>query len=218
MQMNGASSQPARAGADGMSEETAAAGRWDKNVALAISQVASPPVLLAAAMAVRAAVTRDIVAWFWAAVYVCCAVPVPVIYLLRQIRHETVADLEIGRREERLRPQLVTVAFLGIAWIALLVGSAPAPMSNLAGILWIQAALILVVTIFWKISVHCATAAVVGMLTWSLFDAALPALLGVAVMAWSRWRLGRHTLAQTVGGILLGIAVFMLAFRATPAL
>jgi membrane-associated phospholipid phosphatase len=216
--MNGVSSQPAQAGADGMSEDTAVGRRWDKGVALAISQVASPPVLLAAAMAVRAAVTRDTVAWFWAAVYVCCAVPVPVIYLLRQIHHETVADLEIGRREERLRPQLVMAAFLGIAWIALLAGSAPAPMSNLAGILWIQAALILVVTIFWKISVHCATAAVVGMLTWSLFDAALPALLGVTVMAWSRWRLGRHTLAQTVGGILLGIAVFMLAFRATPAL
>ncbi len=91
-------------------------------------------------------------------------------------------------------------------------------MSNLAGILWIQAALILVVTIFWKISVHCATAAVVGMLTWSLFDAALPALLGVAVMAWSRWRLGRHTVAQTVGGVLLGIAVFLLAFRSASTL
>lgn len=216
--MRGVPPQPARAGVDGMGEAAVVGRQWDRSVALAISQVASPPVLLAAAMAVQAAVTRDTVAWFWAAVYVCCAVPVPVIYLLRQIRHETVADLEIGRREERLRPQLVMAAFLGIAWIALLAGSAPAPMSNLAGILWIQAALILVVTIFWKISVHCATAAVVGMLTWSLFDAALPALLGVAVMVWSRWRLGRHTFAQTMGGVLLGIAVFLLAFRSASTL
>jgi membrane-associated phospholipid phosphatase len=215
--MNGASSQPAHASTDGMSEATAANKRWDKSVALAISQVASPPVLLAAAMAVQAAVTRDTVAWFWAAVYVACAVPVPVFYLLRQIRHETVSDLHIDRREERLRPQLVTVAFLGLAWIALLVGSAPAPMSNLAGILWIQAAVILVVTIFWKISVHGATAAVAGMLTWHLFGAALPALLGVATIAWSRWRLGRHTVAQTVGGVLLGIAVFLLAFRSASS-
>ncbi len=216
--MDGASSQPARAGIDGMSEATAVGRRWDKRVALAISQVASPPVLLAAAMAVQAAVTRNVVAWFWAAVYVCCAVPVPVIYLLGQIRHETVADLEIGRREERLRPQLVMAAFLGIAWIALLVGSAPAPMSNLAGILWIQAAVILVVTILWKISVHCATAAVVGMLTWRLFGAALPPILGVAIIAWSRWRLGRHTIAQTLGGVLLGIGVFLLAFRSAAPL
>lgn len=201
-----------------MSEAIVAGRQWDKNVALAISQVASPPVLLAAAMAVQAAVTRDTVAWFWAAVYVCCAVPIPVIYLLRQIRHETVADLEIGRREERLRPQLVMAAFLGIAWIALLVGSAPAPMSNLAGILWIQATVILVVTILWKISVHCATAAVVGMLAWRLFGAAVPALLGVTIMTWSRWRLGRHTLAQTVGGVLLGVAVFLLAFRSASTL
>jgi hypothetical protein len=211
--MDGTSSQPARAGADGMSEATAVDRRWDKSVALAISQVASPPVLLAAAMAVQAAVTRDTVAWLWAAVYVCCAVPVPVFYLLRQIRHETVADLEIGRREERLRPQLVMTAFLGLAWIALLAGSAPSSMSNLAGILWIQAAVILVVTILWKISVHCATAAVAGMLTWHLFGAAVPALLGVGIIMWSRWRLGRHTVAQTLGGVLLGIAVFRLAIR-----
>lgn len=214
--MDGASSQPAHAGANGMIEATAAGRRWDKSVALAISQVASPPVLLAAAMAAQAAVTRNTVAWFWAAMYVCCAVPVPVMYLLRQISHETVADLEIERREERLRPQLVMTAFLGIAWIALLAGSAPAPMSNLAGILWIQAAVILVVTILWKISVHCATAAVAGMLTWRLFGAAFPAVLGVGVIMWSRWRLGRHTVAQALGGVLLGIAVFLLAFRSAP--
>jgi membrane-associated phospholipid phosphatase len=169
-------------------------------------------------MAVQAAVSHDAVAWFWAAVYVCCAVPVPVVYLLRQVRQETVQDLEIGRREERLRPQLVTAAFLGLAWIALLVGSAPAPLSNLAGILWIQATVILVVTILWKISVHSATAAVAGMLTWRLFGAAAPAALGVGLIAWSRWRLGRHTVAQTVGGILLGVAVFLLVFRAGPTL
>jgi hypothetical protein len=209
--------RPAEAGAEAMTQ-TAEGRRWDKAVATTVSQVASPPVLLAAAMAVQAAVTRDAVAWFWAAVYVCCAVPVPVVYLLRQVRQETVRDLEIGRREERLRPQLVTAAFLGLAWIALLVGSAPAALSNLAGILWIQATVILVVTILWKISVHSATAAVAGMLTWRLFGAAAPAALGVGLIAWSRWRLGRHTVAQTVGGILLGVAVFLLAFRATPAL
>ncbi|MBM3307780.1 MAG: hypothetical protein FJY74_05590 [Candidatus Eisenbacteria bacterium] len=196
--------------------DTTDAKRWDEKVATTVSQVASPPVLLAAAMAIQAAVTGDAVAWFWAAVYVCCAVPVPVAYLLRQIRHETVADLEIGRREERLRPQLVTAAFLGLGWIALLAGSAPAPMSNLAGILWIQATVILVVTILWKISVHCATAAVAGMLTWRLFGAVVPAGLAVAMIAWSRWRLGRHTVAQTLGGILLGIAVFVFAFRSAP--
>lgn len=192
--------------------------RWDTSVATTISQVASPPVLLAAAMAVQAAFVRDASAWFWAAAYVVCAVPVPVAYLLRQIRHETVADLEIGRREERLRPQLVTAAFLGLGWIVLLMGSAPPPMSNLAGILWIQATVILVVTVFWKISVHCATAAVAAMLTWRLFGAAVPAFLGVGVLAWARWRLGRHTLAQVLGGVLLGIAVFLAAFRAGPRL
>jgi len=201
-----------------MDDTAVAARRWDRSLATAISQVASPPVLLSVAMAVQAAVTRDSRAWLWAAVYVCCAVPVPVVFLLRQIRHETVADLEIGRREERLRPQLVTAAFLGLAWIVLLVGSAPPPMSNLAGILWIQATVILVVTVFWKISVHCATAAVAAMLTWRLFGAAVPAFLGVGVMAWSRWRLRRHTPAQILGGILLGIAVFLAAFRAGPRL
>jgi membrane-associated phospholipid phosphatase len=45
---------------------------------------------------------------------------------------------------------------------------------------------------------------------WSLFGVLLPLVIGVPLMAWARVRLRRHTVAQTIAGLLLGLAIFLL--------
>jgi membrane-associated phospholipid phosphatase len=50
--------------------------------------------------------------------------------------------------------------------------------------------------------VHCATAAAFSTLMLHLSGTALPLLVGVPILAWSRVQLRRHTAAQTAAGAL----------------
>jgi len=181
----------------------------DGRIAYVISQVGSPPVLASATMALVASTLSSSRAWMWAGIYVTLAILTPLLYLFWLVRHGRVTDLDVQLREQRMRPLLFTIACNGAAWIVLILGAAPSLMVVLAGVLWVQMSAIFAITLFWKISVHCAAAAVAATLIWSLTGTPLPLLIGVPIIAWSRVHLRRHTVPQTVGGALLGIAVFL---------
>jgi membrane-associated phospholipid phosphatase len=146
-------------------------------------------------------------AWRWAGFEVCVAVLAPLLYLAWLVRHGRVTDLDVQLREQRARPMLFTLGCgaLGLAVLAL--GGAPPLLVTLAGGLWAQMVIILSITLYWKISVHSATAAAAATALLVLFGTPLPWLVGVPLIAWARVRLGRHTLAQTVFGALLGTAI-----------
>jgi membrane-associated phospholipid phosphatase len=110
-----------------------------------------------------------------------------------------------------VRPLIFTVVCAGLAWLVLAQGDAPEQMVALARRLWLLIAVILGITLSWKISVHSAVAASVATLVWSLGGMAVPLLIGVLVVAWSRVRLGRHAVDETVAGALLGLTVFFIA-------
>jgi membrane-associated phospholipid phosphatase len=99
----------------------------------------------------------------------------------------------------------------------LLVGGAPILLLVLTGAGIIQVLLIFLVTLRWKISGHSAAVAGVAVLALMLFGkVAVFFALTVPLVAWSRIRLGRHSLYQTVAGALLGgliIAVALLLYQ-----
>lgn len=185
---------------------------WDERLAYVISQVGSPPVFASAAVTVTASVLSSPQAWMWAAVYVFLAILPPLLYLVWLVRRGRVTDLDVQLREQRRGPLIFSIACAGLAWLVLALGAAPRLMIVLAGALWLQMALIYGITLRWKISVHSAAAAGAAMLVWSLVGMPLPFLIGVPAIAWSRVCLGRHTVAQTVAGALLGAAIFLIAF------
>jgi len=184
---------------------------WDGRLAYVISQVGSPPVLASAAVAVAASVLSSPQAWMWAAVYVSLAILAPLLYLVWLVRRGWVTDLDVQLREQRWRPLIFSIACAGLAWFVLALGAAPSLMVALAGALWLQMVLICGITLCWKISVHSAAAAGAATLVWSLVGTPLPFLIGVPVIAWSRVRLRRHSVAQTIAGALLGVVIFSAA-------
>jgi membrane-associated phospholipid phosphatase len=188
---------------------------WDGRLAYAISQVGSPPVLAIAAFTLTAATASTPGAWAWAGLYAVLAILPPLIYLVWLLHRGQVADLDVQLREERTRPMVFAIACAGIAVLALLMGTAPLEMTLLAAALWVQSVAIFGITLRWKISVHSATAAAAATLMWFLTGALLPLLVGVPVIAWSRVRLRRHTVAQTVAGALLGLAILVATFSLT---
>ena len=144
----------------------------------------------------------------WALVQLSLGVLAPFLHVVQLVRRGDVTDVDVRLRKQRIGPLFVTVACTGLAWMALWIGGAPAAMAWVAGGMWVQGLLILGITSRWKISVHAATAAAAT--TWSslLLETPLPALLIVPLVAWSRVRLRRHTVLQTVAGGVLGFVVF----------
>jgi membrane-associated phospholipid phosphatase len=155
-------------------------------------------------------------AWIWGAVYVVLGVLFPFLYVVWSVMRGQITDIHIRLREQRRRPLLVTLICAGVGWLVLVVGAAPAGMTTVAATLWLQVVVIFFVTLRWKISVHTAAAAGGATLIWTLLGTALPFLLVVPLIAWSRVRLRHHTLPQTLAGALLGSIVFFVATSLAP--
>ena len=184
---------------------------WDGRLAYVISQIASPPVLTIAAMALLASTLASPRAWTWAGVYVMLAIVTPILYLVWLVHQGRVTDLDVQLREQRTAPLVFAVACAGLAWLVLMLGRAPVQMIVVAGGLWLQMVLIFGITLRWKISVHSAAAAGIATLAWSLAGTVLPLVIGVPLIAWARVRLRRHTVAQTIAGSVLGLTIFLVA-------
>lgn len=147
-------------------------------------------------------------AWGWVGFYILLAIGLPVGYIMWLVRRGQVTDFDLRLREQRLRPFVVTIISTAVAWLVLYGGGAPHLLVVLAGAGWVQIALLLSITLRWKISAHCASAGGFVVWAWALLGAAAaPLILVIPLMAWSRLRLQRHDLPQTVAGSLLGSMV-----------
>jgi membrane-associated phospholipid phosphatase len=77
---------------------------------------------------------------------------------------------------------------------------------------------VLLITLRWKISIHAGSAAGSATVLALLYGAwALPLLLGVAVIGWSRVVLGKHSWAQVVAGALVSGLITLLVFQVAGA-
>ena len=68
----------------------------------------------------------------------------------------------------------------------------------------------LVITVYWKISMHSAGAAGLATLVFAVLGAQVFAFTPVVLVAWSRLYLKRHTFMQVLAGGILGTVVFIL--------
>ncbi len=166
-----------------------------------------------AGLGLVARITASAAVWWWAGLYVLCAVLGPLFYIVMMVQRGRLSDLDIQHREQRARPMVITVGGVGLALVLSWLGGAPQLLIILAAGSLAQMILILVITLRWKISMHSASAAGMAVLAWNVVgQAALPFVIGVPVIAWSRIRLKRHTPAQTLAGAALGTLVFLIAF------
>jgi membrane-associated phospholipid phosphatase len=185
---------------------------WSRHLAYVISQIGSPPVLTLAVLALTASTTPHPNAWIWAGTYAILAILTPMVYLIWLMSQGRVTDLDVQLRQERARPMLFTLASGGVGVMVMALGMAPSELLILSGGLWLQSLIIFAITLRWKISVHSATATGAAAMIWFLTGALLPLVVGVPIIAWSRVRLRRHTVAQTIAGALVSLLVFVAAF------
>jgi hypothetical protein len=178
-----------------------------------VSQIGSPPLTGAGAALLIGFTLSTAMAWQWILVYISLTILAPCAYIIWLVQAGKVADFHLPNREQRIRPLLLSLSAALVTWLVFDRMQAPRLLQMLASVNGVQTALFLVITLRWKISLHCTAATILSELAFVLFGAgAVPLTMSIPLVAWSRVHLQRHTIGQTVAGVLLGIGIL------TPAL
>lgn len=188
---------------------------WDYRFAKIVSDVINPAVVTAIVVVLIAAMNH---AWQWTLVYVFGAIGLPTAYIYYLLRRGIVSDFHIRNRQERINPMLFTVGTTTLAWLGLRLGGAPDQLTLFAFIGIFQTLLLLLITAYWKISVHTTAIAALSIFLVGIFGwQASAALLMIPLVAWARLRTNSHTLRQTIAGTIAG-AVFIIVMLSISGL
>jgi len=180
-----------------------------RQLAVVVTELSSPAVCVVIGLVVVAwhsASGEAGAAWAGLAILLCAGVPMA--YVAKGVKAGKWSDHHVSHREQRTIPLLVGLGSVAVASGLLILVGAPRPLialvlSQLAGLF-----VVLVITRFWKVSIHCATAG--GLLGVLVAIFGLWALLGIvplAAIAWSRVVLDAHTWLQVAVGAGLGFLI-----------
>ena len=194
--------------------------RLARGVSYVISPLVLPPVLFGLALA-HVGAGWGAVAWGVGVGVVFFAL-VPLGLLAWMVRSGQVQSIEVRVRARRWRPFLASLGTTAVAFVlALSVAHAGrALLAALVGCQLINTAVLLGITLRWKISIHAvsiagfvAALAFIAGTPWpeatGLLDFGWVLVLAplIPLVAWARVRLQAHTWAQVVGGTLFGLVV-----------
>ncbi|WP_329498600.1 hypothetical protein [Kitasatospora herbaricolor] len=151
----------------------------------------------------------------WALFAALFAAVIPTWFIRRGMRKGQWEDRHVGRRQRRL----VVIPFIMLSvltsFAVMLWTGAPSDMTAMVLAMFAALVPIMVITVWWKVSVHTAVASgavvclAVALGPWWLLLYPL-----VVVIGWSRVVLRDHTRAQTVVGALVGALSAGLTFWA----
>lgn len=133
---------------------------------------------------------------------------VPLAYVAKGVKAGKWSDHHIADRTQRAVPLLIASASVAVAAVLLVVVRAPRDLialvlAQLAGLV-----VVLVVSRWWKISIHTAVAGgFLGILVVLFGPWALLGLPILAAVGWSRIVLDAHTWAQVIAGGTMGALV-----------
>ena len=183
-------------------------------LARVVTEISSPAICATAAItAVAVSDAGRSADAVWVSLAAVLVVAVPMGYIFLGVRRGKWADHHVGERTSRTAPLLVAVA--GVAAATMLLSLADASRAVLAVVVAMLVGLlvVLVVTSWWKVSIHCAVAggllAVLVVTYGAWWLAAVPALL---LVGWSRVDLDDHTPTQAAVGAALGALVAAVVF------
>ncbi|HJT59317.1 MAG TPA: phosphatase PAP2 family protein [Ktedonobacteraceae bacterium] len=138
----------------------------------------------------------------------------PLIYVMIGVRTGKLSDFDLSHRSQRAGPFLFGIisTSIGLAVLSLLHG--PRDLETALLLTVITAIVLMVTTLWWKISLHASTMAGAATVLTALYGIALlPSFLLLVLVSWSRVVLRRHTVAQVVAGALLSIFLSLVILK-----
>lgn len=143
--------------------------------------------------------------------FTCILIPAYILYLKKK---GEVDSIDINRREQRMNPLIVGIIsyFTGF----LILSAMPSP-TLVKGLMFCYASntlLVLVITRWWKVSVHATSiSGPLVALTYQFGTAVLPFYILIPIVAASRVILRRHTVGQVTVGSLIGLGLTALQLK-----
>ena len=131
---------------------------------------------------------------------------IPLFYLFYLKNRGDIKELEIIQREKRINPLIwgITSHFLGYILLAFI--QAPIIVTGLMFCYTTVSLFILIITFYWKISVHAAAVSVpLVALSFHFGEIIYPFYVLIIVVGTARIILKKHTILQVVGGTFLGL-------------
>jgi membrane-associated phospholipid phosphatase len=189
--------------------------RTDDALARLVTDVLAPTNLVMSVIVVTSVATSGLAGLGWAALAAVFAGGLPLAYLVAGVRRGRHESIHVRVREQRRAVVCFGLVSVLAGVVVLWACSAPRVLVVLVVAMLAGLAAVGVITLVWKISFHTATAAGVSVVLavqfgpWALLCAVVVALIG-----WSRVRLGDHTLAQVCAGAVVGAAAAAAVFGA----
>jgi membrane-associated phospholipid phosphatase len=179
----------------------------DEAIARWVSHVISPHIVGVVLTALVSVYYSDnpVEVMKWLLLLIPLLVIPPLGYLFWLVHNGTIEDIYMPVRKTRIRPLTVLMIWLFICLGLIRYWAAPALVEMFVVATIVLVAILSVVTLFWKISFHGATITAAATATVMVAGTyALPLMLLVPLVGWSRIRLERHTPRQVIYGSLVG--------------
>lgn len=165
-------------------------------------------------IASRFASRRD--ALWWTAASIFFSTFVPAAYVVIQWRRGKITDVHVMEREQRGGPFFVAIVSAALGTITLRAVGAPLPVWSIGLVLTINGIVMVLITGFFKISIHVAVLSatvlaailLVPDLEWWKLGWMVPALI------WARVTRGRHTLLQGISACVVACGLTFALMRA----
>ena len=132
----------------------------------------------------------------------------PMVYILVGVRIGKFTDSDVSMRSQRVGPFLfgITSALIGLGTLFFTHG--PKNLQTLLLITIVSGFVMMIVTFWWKISIHASSLAAAATLLTALYGSVvLPVFVLLLAVCWSRVVLRRHTLGQVIAGSLVSIGL-----------
>ena len=177
-----------------------------------VTETTAPAVLVGVLLLLQPLLSPD-VTWLQGITAAVLTVGLPFCLILWLKGRGSVTDHHVGVRSQRAPILAASAVSIGLGTLVLVLLDAPAGLFGEIGGVFIGLMICMAANLAWKLSVHSAVAAYVGLALLApvpVFGPALVLMLASAT-GWSRIKLGDHTPTQVLAGHLAGCVAFAAA-------
>jgi len=138
----------------------------------------------------------------------------PLLYIIIGVRLGKLSDIDVSRRSQRFGPFLFGIVSVTIGWIVLSLINGPRNLQTVMIMTIFSGTVMMVITLWWKISMHASSLGGVATMLTALYGAVmLPLFILLILVSWSRVVLRRHTVPQVIAGSLAGIVLTLVILK-----
>jgi membrane-associated phospholipid phosphatase len=138
----------------------------------------------------------------------------PLLYILIGVRLGKLSDIDVSRRTQRFGPFIFGIVSAMIGWLILTLTHGPRNLQTVMIITVFSGIMMMVITFWWKISMHASSLGGVATMLTVLYGAVmLPLFVLLVLVSWSRVVLRRHTVPQVIAGSLAGIVLSLIILK-----